>query len=111
MTLCVQLEERAVAVNQGQLEKQRIKAKLTTKLALHKEKVDEEYKTKLEEHRVSSPYLILAYYSINLLDSSSMEGLYCILSLESNFMELFLNKYFEIVKNCSTISPHFVATY
>ncbi|KAA0196639.1 hypothetical protein HAZT_HAZT004295 [Hyalella azteca] len=45
------VEERALAQNQGQLEKMRIKAKLTNKLEMHKEKIDKEFKNRLKEHQ------------------------------------------------------------
>ncbi|KAF2360049.1 Kinesin-like protein Kif23 Arf6-interacting domain [Trinorchestia longiramus] len=45
------VEERALAQNQGQLEKMRIKAKLSSKLEMHKDKIDKEFKNKLKEHK------------------------------------------------------------
>ena len=48
-----QVEERQLVQNQGQLDKQRLKAKLYSKLEQEKEKQDKEFKHKLKEHKVN----------------------------------------------------------
>uniref|UniRef100_A0A6A7G2M4 Kinesin-like protein n=1 Tax=Hirondellea gigas TaxID=1518452 RepID=A0A6A7G2M4_9CRUS len=45
------VEERNLAQNQGQLEKQRLRAKLHTKLEIERDNLDRDFKTKLKEHK------------------------------------------------------------